>query len=386
MKITPIDRLRKAIRTGDSSAALSELEKITNMLGETKINGMAQDDDGSTENVMSEQDKVGEAGTGGLNLTINVNGSTVSAKPGAQEINEGYKAPGEDDDGVGIPDDDDDDDNIDDYEFGEGGDDTGEDRESDVAIALHAIMDRLERLEKAIITLAGGQIDEGSDDADGDDDVSDQEEDVGGDIDDDGGDDGGDDGDNVNGANAESPMNEQGSPEGDQPDEEDKRDRPSMSGDRRRPTKDAAPGKRAMIGDSTSMRTVFADTVSRAELLVPGITLPTFDAKRPATATNDALCTFRRSVLRRAMENTDKREAILPLLAGKKPAFADKTTFSCDTIVTIFNAASEVVRQKNNFAGGTHHARGLTRGSDVGGQAATPASINERNAKLWANK
>lgn len=95
--------------------------------------------------------------------------------------------------------------------------------------------------------------------------------------------------------------------------------------------------------DSAGLSTEFADVLRRAEILVPGVKLMTFDAKLTAKKTVDRMCAFRRRTL---VEAADKRaDIITPLLAGAK---IDALT--CDAITMVFNGASELARVKTNDA------------------------------------
>lgn len=95
--------------------------------------------------------------------------------------------------------------------------------------------------------------------------------------------------------------------------------------------------------DSAGLSTEFADVLRRAEILLPGVKLMTFDAKLTAKKTVDRMCAFRRRTL---VEAADKRaDIITPLLAGAK---IDALT--CDAITMVFNGASELARVKTNDA------------------------------------
>lgn len=96
--------------------------------------------------------------------------------------------------------------------------------------------------------------------------------------------------------------------------------------------------------DSASHRDIFADTIRRAEILAPGIKLPTFDAKAKRKVMADALCDLRRRALRRAYDDDLRRPHVVSV-AGARPDFAKMT---CDTATIVFRAASELVRTANN--------------------------------------
>ena len=112
--------------------------------------------------------------------------------------------------------------------------------------------------------------------------------------------------------------------------------------DRRR----AATGDaRAMVGDSSGMKAGWQELLSRGEILAPGSRPSmTFDAKRPAKTTFDAMCKYRRKVLDEAMQEDDTREFVTSM-AGGRP---DLQKMTCDTVAAIFNGASEMARKANS--------------------------------------
>ncbi|WP_183750807.1 DUF2213 domain-containing protein [Pseudochelatococcus contaminans] len=97
--------------------------------------------------------------------------------------------------------------------------------------------------------------------------------------------------------------------------------------------------------DSAAIRDAFTDTLARAEILAPGIKLPTFDARAKRRVTRDALCGLRSAALKAAYANDSKRTHVEAVLGGKPADFA---AMSCDTAEIIFRAASELVKTANS--------------------------------------
>lgn len=93
--------------------------------------------------------------------------------------------------------------------------------------------------------------------------------------------------------------------------------------------------------DSSSLAAEFADTRARAEILSPGIRLPTLDAAKPRKVTLDAMCALRRRALGSVAEG--HRELVRPLLQG-----LDLKKGTCDQVRTAFIGASELVRTRND--------------------------------------
>ena len=135
----------------------------------------------------------------------------------------------------------------------------------------------------------------------------------------------------------------------------------------------------AKTGDSAGLATAFQDTLSRAEILIPGVALPTFDAKLNPQATEDGLCAFRRRVLVAAETSGANKAHVLAM----KPAGADTSTMTCDAVAHTFQAASELAKVANNRTG-TGPGRNA---ADTGGKGPlSPAEINARNAAYYYPK
>ncbi len=126
--------------------------------------------------------------------------------------------------------------------------------------------------------------------------------------------------------------------------------------------------------DSAGLRAEFQDAMARAEILAPGVKLPTYDSKAPARKTADSLCVLRRRALRAAAEGEHAN------LVRSMTADGDLTKMTCDSLKTAFMAASEVAKHKNLM--------GLTaqRQLNNGGESNWAEAQNKRNADFWANR
>lgn len=131
--------------------------------------------------------------------------------------------------------------------------------------------------------------------------------------------------------------------------------------------------------DAAGLAGAFRDTLARAEILMPGIRLPTYDAKATAEATKDTLCAFRRRALTAAFATDAGRSAIEPLVEGA-PDFSRMT---CDAARVLFVAASDRAK-----AAETSTVLSSIRDSapTPGAKAASPKSINEQNRAFWGRK
>lgn len=112
---------------------------------------------------------------------------------------------------------------------------------------------------------------------------------------------------------------------------------------------------------------------SHAEILSPGIKLPTYDSKKVKTA--DAICACQRKALDTAYATDAGRAAIEPFLHGREPEFS---TMDAGAVAQIFSGAAALRRHLNNQAG----ARSGIGTQDFG-RVGKIASINAGNREFW---
>ncbi|KVT65683.1 hypothetical protein WK55_31535 [Burkholderia ubonensis] len=124
-------------------------------------------------------------------------------------------------------------------------------------------------------------------------------------------------------------------------------------------------------GDSTALRDEFQDALSRAEILAPGVRLPTFDAKAVRKKTVDAICVLRRRALRAAMDN-ENAELVKSVVGG-----ANLASMTCDSVTAFFNAASGLVRGKNS---------GITARRTNDSAQSERKDINQIHADFWKTR
>jgi len=91
-------------------------------------------------------------------------------------------------------------------------------------------------------------------------------------------------------------------------------------------------------------RAAFKGVVAKAEILAPGVKIPTFDAKASRKTIADAMCGLRRKALEAAYADP-KRRAFVTQIVGDKPAF-DK--MPCPHMTVVFDAASALAKAANN--------------------------------------
>lgn len=129
-------------------------------------------------------------------------------------------------------------------------------------------------------------------------------------------------------------------------------------------------GEEKYTGDSLQ------NVLSRAEILSPGIRLPTLDAasKDVGKAVHDCKCKALA-----AAYSADSGKSAIDLFTGGRSDF-DKLPRA--TVDAAFIGASEIIKQQNN-------ARGVRSGvstQDFGRAPRTPAEINAANRQYWADR
>lgn len=119
------------------------------------------------------------------------------------------------------------------------------------------------------------------------------------------------------------------------------------------------------------------DIRSRAEILAPGLKLPTMDsASKDVGKVAD---TAKRNALKLAYATADGLKVIGPFVGG---ANANIDALPVHTIDAAFIGASELIKQQNNLKG---VRTGVTT-RDFGRQAPTIADINAKNKAFWSQK
>lgn len=105
----------------------------------------------------------------------------------------------------------------------------------------------------------------------------------------------------------------------------------------------------AMIGkakDSAFFRDTFQDTVAMAEVIVPGVKVPSFDSAAKPSKTYDMICKFRRTVLDLAWAAPASRGYLQDLIGTGKTL--DKACATCDKVRGVFRGLYLARRHDNN--------------------------------------
>ncbi|MCK1783451.1 DUF2213 domain-containing protein [Pseudomonas sp. TNT11] len=152
--------------------------------------------------------------------------------------------------------------------------------------------------------------------------------------------------------------------------EDDDEDDKSKTEDDILEAEEAAKNSEASGKTYTGDAALMTDVKSRAEIIAPGISFQTRDAK---TKTADHICSCQRQALSKAMTG-DARALIEPFLSGR-----DLSKMTADQVSAAFVGATELVKMQNNASG----ARTAITTRDFGRAPMGVAEINEANRKFW---
>lgn len=146
--------------------------------------------------------------------------------------------------------------------------------------------------------------------------------------------------------------------------------------------KDEAPeglGEEAVKAkDSAYLADSFQDTVALAEILAPGIRVPTYDGAARPGQTFKKICGLRRQALDLAYVQPASRGMLDDLLSGKP---LDTKNMTCDAIRVLFKSAAATQRTLNNSGGGTHDR--TPQGASKQAGVTSLADLNRLNASRW---
>lgn len=159
--------------------------------------------------------------------------------------------------------------------------------------------------------------------------------------------------------------------EGEKTDDADEEEEEDEDGEKKQTADDILEpetGKKADTGTTYTGDTL-KEIVARAEILAPGIAIPTGDAIKA----KDAAPKLMRKALETCAATKDGAEFVKPFLMGREIG-----TLTGDALLGVFNGAAELARIRNNAA-----VRVQATTQDFG-RTTTAADINARNRDFWA--
>jgi hypothetical protein len=131
----------------------------------------------------------------------------------------------------------------------------------------------------------------------------------------------------------------------------------------------------AKTKDSACLEEPFRQTVALAEIIAPGIQVPTFDKKADSSKGIDVICSLRRKALDQAYANdSGVKELMDEMLTGRRV-----TDMACQEVRPVFAAVAAFKKRSNNSE---------QRTTDFGiikptGTIKTAADLNKRNAEFY---
>lgn len=136
---------------------------------------------------------------------------------------------------------------------------------------------------------------------------------------------------------------------------------------------------KAKARDSAHLSERFSEVVAKAEILSPGISIPTFDAKFPAAQTLDNICKFRRRTLDRAF-NSEATKVHVETIFGRGDLTKQLRTMDCNSVRMLFDGASALAGKANNT---TNTGPGKVRDNATKAGPQSLGDINARNRELY---
>jgi hypothetical protein len=137
--------------------------------------------------------------------------------------------------------------------------------------------------------------------------------------------------------------------------------------------------------DSAYFAESMQQVIAAAEILSPGISLPTYDRAAAPKKTMDAICALRRRALDRAA--VAGSAAMIQGLNGGKTL--DTANMSCAAVRVLFNSAVYAMKQANGHSTHDGAAVGGAAGSFGNGMGRTAfksiKELNEANRKAFNN-
>jgi hypothetical protein len=153
--------------------------------------------------------------------------------------------------------------------------------------------------------------------------------------------------------------------------------------DKRVPTGDRLKTYLKKTRDSADQEDLWKETVAAAEIIQPGVRVPTFDARLQPDRTAERLCSFRRRVMDSAFSDQDTATLVKSTLGISQ---TDLKVLPCDSVKMAFLSTAAAIRSHNN---GAQMRRTADRSNGSGGNNDSPkpitiAEIQARNKKAWA--
>lgn len=138
--------------------------------------------------------------------------------------------------------------------------------------------------------------------------------------------------------------------------------------------------------DSAFLEESFQDTVAKAEVLAPGIRVPTFDRAAPPIRTGRSLLGLRRSALDVAYHQAETRGLIDAALSGREMKLGRMNDGQVRILFNSVAAAAMTGNNKRATDRSPYESGGGLRTSNSGARIQTLADLNARNRERFGRK
>ena len=113
--------------------------------------------------------------------------------------------------------------------------------------------------------------------------------------------------------------------------------------------------KKKVARDSAPLKAAFASAVSGAEIIAPGIKMPTFDSASNAKSTTDSICLIKRRALAASIRSADGADVFKQVTGNSKL----KPGMTCDALGVVFNAIVALTKDKNDITKNSNDGKSL---------------------------
>lgn len=135
--------------------------------------------------------------------------------------------------------------------------------------------------------------------------------------------------------------------------------------------------------DSAYLVESFRDTLAMAEIIAPGVKVPTFDKAWHPKVTYDNICRLRKAALTKALTNDGTRQLIVDARGGRTTDAGIIKKLTCDSTRVLFNTVAAAQKRINNDG----HRRTTNDNRTAQPQRITSiADINKKNSEFYQSK
>jgi hypothetical protein len=140
--------------------------------------------------------------------------------------------------------------------------------------------------------------------------------------------------------------------------------------------------------DSAFYSDSYSETAALAEIIAPGVKVPTFDSAAKPGKTVKMLCSFRRTVLDLAWNNAETRGDLQEIVGSQTFDAKDAKCHTCDKIRNTFRSLALLRRSRNNGGGTVDRPVVPGTGGAVSSKSGigSIADLNKRNRERHSRK